>query len=551
MKETHQYNALWQKEQKLIFDLGNLIDNTYTGTFNTTLTATFFTVPDTEPTADLILPISTQSSAEDKGSSFAIPGPVAAVSYTLPRNIERAVVSLSACGQNTEEFWYTNVFSSQIDTFQDTDDTFNGFSPFREVQLLIDGQLAGVSWPFPVIFTGGIVPGLWKPIVGIDAFDLRQHEIDITPWLPLLCNGTEHSFEIRVAGLNDDGKNHATLSESVGQHWVVTGTIFMFSDKPGAITTGYAPETKGGISLIQISSNITTDESGDNQTLIYNTDVVREVSVSSMIRTSQGLRPVSWKQNFSYSSSNNISSQGSTQKTKQTTTGSDTSTSGYANTYKYPLELETTYSEATDGGRQINAEMSRGLTFNVFGPSVFPSGIQNFNITSPSVVSIPGQASQGIRLPGQVSQGIMLPDSLPLFGGALMSTTQTGVAQYTASGGNNSGTTTQDFDFKGLELSNPNITFGLYHRHVKAIDREVTEDQQVLAGRTIGNAVSKPSIQQHANYKGAQPKLSVPYPSPATGDDFSVRALLGRGPGQPKRGLLEAGSSSNIPASAE
>ena len=111
-----------------------------------------------------------------------------------------------------------------------------------EVQLLIDGHLAGVYWPFSIIFTGGIVPGLWRPvrhlsglslpvwgcflsdetccrgklshfgiqppillprrallfifqlqvgmltpkcakIVGIDSFDLRQHEIDITPFL--------------------------------------------------------------------------------------------------------------------------------------------------------------------------------------------------------------------------------------------------------------------------------------------------------------------------------------------------------------------------------
>jgi hypothetical protein len=53
------------------------------------------------------------------------------------------------------------------------------------VQLLIDGQLAGLSWPFPVVFTGGIVPGFWRPVVGIDAFDLREDVIDITPWLPV------------------------------------------------------------------------------------------------------------------------------------------------------------------------------------------------------------------------------------------------------------------------------------------------------------------------------------------------------------------------------
>lgn len=172
-----EYNALWQKPQKIIFDLGNIVNSEYTGPYNTTLTATFFTIPDSRPTADTILPISAELSAENMGSAFSIPGQTASVSYTLPQNIERAVISLAACGQATEEFWYTNTLNSDVYTFESTAGTLYGFSPFREVQLLIDGQLAGVSWPFPIIFTGGIVPGFWRPIVGIDAFDLRQHEI--------------------------------------------------------------------------------------------------------------------------------------------------------------------------------------------------------------------------------------------------------------------------------------------------------------------------------------------------------------------------------------
>ena len=155
VKEMQQYDVLWKEPQKIIFDLGNLIDSTYTGIYNTTLTATFFTIPDSPPVADSILPISAMQSAENMGSAFEIPAQTASVAYTLPQNIERAVVSLEACGQATEEFWYTNVFSSEEDTFASTAGSFYGNSPWREVQLLIDGQLAGVSFPFPIIFTGG------------------------------------------------------------------------------------------------------------------------------------------------------------------------------------------------------------------------------------------------------------------------------------------------------------------------------------------------------------------------------------------------------------
>ena len=151
-----QYNALWQTDQKIIFDLGNLVDSTYTGIYNATLTATFFTVPGSPAMADTILPISAMRAAENQGSAFEVPGQNASVAYTLPTNVNRAVVTVLACGQSTEEFWYTNTFTSEESTFAATTGAYYGGSPWREVQLLIDGRLAGVSWPFPIIFTGGM-----------------------------------------------------------------------------------------------------------------------------------------------------------------------------------------------------------------------------------------------------------------------------------------------------------------------------------------------------------------------------------------------------------
>lgn len=35
-------------------------------------------------------------------------------------------------------------------------DTVTGKGPFREVQVLVDGTLAGVVWPFAVIYTGTV-----------------------------------------------------------------------------------------------------------------------------------------------------------------------------------------------------------------------------------------------------------------------------------------------------------------------------------------------------------------------------------------------------------
>lgn len=117
------------------------------------------------------------------------------------------------------------MLQSDVNTFESIDGTLYGYSPFREVQVLLDGKLVGVQWPFPVIFTGGVVPELWNPIVGIQAFDLLEHEIDITPWLPLLCDGKQHTFQIKVVGIIDDGKTGGVLSESVGNSWYVSGKV--------------------------------------------------------------------------------------------------------------------------------------------------------------------------------------------------------------------------------------------------------------------------------------------------------------------------------------
>ena len=94
VKEMDPYHSLWSQPQKLIFDLGNLIDEKYTGAFNITLTATYFSEPGAGPYANLILPISKRLSDDNKGSAFSVPGEDAIVSQTLPRNVRRAVVSL-------------------------------------------------------------------------------------------------------------------------------------------------------------------------------------------------------------------------------------------------------------------------------------------------------------------------------------------------------------------------------------------------------------------------------------------------------------------------
>ncbi|RDW82748.1 hypothetical protein BP6252_03860 [Coleophoma cylindrospora] len=512
-KEMQQYNALWKTDQKIIFELDNIYDSTYTGAWNTTLTATFFTIPDSPAVADQILPISSLSSGSDSASAFSIPGVNASVSYVLPKNINRAVVSLEACGQSAEEFWYTNVPTSTVDTFAATAGSYYGGGPWREVQLLIDGQIAGVSWPFPIVFTGGIVPGFWRPMVAIDAFDLRQHEIDITPWLGQLLDGESHTFEIRVASLNDDGNGHVTVIDTTNSYWIVTGTIFLFLDAEGSVTTGTKPVITAPEPVFGFSSSV-SEVSGVNDSLIYEVSASRQISVSAIIRSAKSTHNASWSQTLSYYNYDAITAEGFDQYTLQTTNGKDVSTSGYSNIYSYPMNVNSSYSQ-TSTALGINGSIVHGLDFEVYGPSVFPSGIQVFNNTAPSFFNLGGD---------QTPQSIQVSSSLPKFSGAVLSTTQSSVAQYYSSTNNSYsfGTTSQDFTFGGVEVGEPGTTYELYSRHVKAVNNTIAYDGQTLVGESFGIGTTN---------HGATTKMDN-----AHWKAYSVKAILGKGDGPPKIG---------------
>ena len=79
---------------------------------------------------------------------------------------------LYASGNGGEEFWVghfcpvclssAELLNVQYDNMYLPADTTYGGGPFREVRLLVDGQVAGVAFPYAVIFTGGINPAVWR-----------------------------------------------------------------------------------------------------------------------------------------------------------------------------------------------------------------------------------------------------------------------------------------------------------------------------------------------------------------------------------------------------
>lgn len=178
-KDVTRYSDTFRRAQDVEMLIGNVVDDTYTGVIDVKVTLTFYAgKPAAAPDRVLTL-----------GEGDAL---------TTPRNSERIVAEVYATGSGggCEEFWYLAVpdkapYSCQADG-----------GPYREVQIKVDGQLAGIAAPFPHVWTGGWSnPFLWYVVPGPRAFDVKPIEYDLTPFAGLLNDGRPHRLDVSVVGV--------------------------------------------------------------------------------------------------------------------------------------------------------------------------------------------------------------------------------------------------------------------------------------------------------------------------------------------------------------
>jgi hypothetical protein len=153
--------------------------------------------------ADQVLALSAGSS----GGTVALNTTTSTLSGTfpLPTNVQNAYLDVYAQSQSNDEFWYTcvpNDVASELESC--------GNSGFRETEITIDGQPAGVAPVYPWIYTGGIDPFLWLPIPGVQTLNFIPYRVDLTPFAGVLSNGQQHTVSLSV--YNADSYFSATAS---------------------------------------------------------------------------------------------------------------------------------------------------------------------------------------------------------------------------------------------------------------------------------------------------------------------------------------------------
>ena len=158
-RDLTDYSALLRQAGNGQAVIGNIVNGTYTGVIGGSARLLFYPASPSAPAAkapDAIYPLGSDAVGNTVALGNSDSQLVKALS--LPRNVERAYLDVFVQSQNADEFWYTCVPDQYAAQVQEC-----GGGNFREAEVSIDGQPAGVAPVYPWIYTGGIDPYLWRP----------------------------------------------------------------------------------------------------------------------------------------------------------------------------------------------------------------------------------------------------------------------------------------------------------------------------------------------------------------------------------------------------
>ncbi|MEW2576947.1 peptide-N4-asparagine amidase [Streptomyces syringium] len=280
-KDVTRYAATLRSAQPVEMLIGNLVNDTYTGVIKVRVTLTFYAAEGRVKPAHTPDKVLTLDGARTEGG-------VHEGRLATPRNSERIVAEVYATGSGggCEEFWYLTV----PDAAPYSCKAKNG--PYREVQVSVDGRLAGIAAPFPTVWTGGWSnPFLWYVIPGPRAFDVRPVEYDLTPFAGLLNDGKPHRVAVSVAGVPEGQSGWSTPTNILvwqdAKATRVTGALTAHQVGDLANTTEYKPGTEhrltsGGGHSLTVAGYLDTSHGR------VTTTVARKVAGTSVHRWTDG-----------------------------------------------------------------------------------------------------------------------------------------------------------------------------------------------------------------------------------------------------------------------
>jgi hypothetical protein len=270
-RDLTDYDALLRSAGQGQAVIGNVVNSTYTGVIHGSARLLFYPaslVAPPAPVPDAVYPLG----ADPVGGTATLntPSDKLAKTLTLPRNVVRAYLDVFAQSQGGDEFWYTCVPDQYAAQTQEC-----GGGNFRETEVSIDGQPAGVAPVYPWIYTGGIDPYLWRPTPGVQTLNFMPYRVDLTPFAGVLSDGKPHEVAVNVAGAHG--------------YFSATAALLVYRDRHAQqVTGGITRNTLAGQAPTPtIGSTLVTDANG-NVSGDVTTQLKRQFVIEGYATTSKG-----------------------------------------------------------------------------------------------------------------------------------------------------------------------------------------------------------------------------------------------------------------------
>jgi len=383
------YSSILYTAQSGQADIGNTLCCGLTSTIYASAELEFYPVaPNQTPpsSADVVYALS----AGPEGGTVSLNTPTDTLSgtFTMPTNVESAYLDVYAQGQSSDEFWYTcvpNDVSTELESCPDTG--------FRETEITIDGQNAGVAPIFPWIFTGGIDPYLWFPIPGIQTLNFTPYRVNLTPFAGLLSNGQPHTVSLSVYNADsyfsataslllylDSGSTQTSgaitqntlaapnpqVTENLNVQPTVTKGVVNVTSNRNFVISGYVNTSKGKITTkVAQSVDFGNKQFFDITAAQYEQNIQQNTVINSSVTTSQpGAAQTVSTQNYTFPLAVNITELVlKNTNILQTTTADQT----YQLTTGTAQGGKTTYSSSLENAGQHNDTLELNSSFELLG----------------------------------------------------------------------------------------------------------------------------------------------------------------------------------------
>ena len=173
-------------------------------------------------TPDMVLPLQqTNSGGGINLPAFLFsPTDQFSTTFTLPTNIEGVYLDVVSQSQSVDEQWFA-CFPNDLASINEVYGCGN--TDFRETEITIDGQPAGIAPVSPWVYTG-FLPDQWVPSPGVQTLDFVPYRVNLTPFAGLLSDGNPHTVSLSI--FNDDS------------YFAETASLLLFLDKGSAQVTG-------------------------------------------------------------------------------------------------------------------------------------------------------------------------------------------------------------------------------------------------------------------------------------------------------------------------